>query len=201
MIHKFWCPRCGQALMLPGESTNGRAHCTRCGHGFDVPEPVPDTQAQASSASAEPAGYGLVEPAVIEPSRSDEPPPVRAEKPPRRSFLGALVGASAIEPSRLQGPSVCLVALSAADLFMTFTLLQKSHAFYESNPIAMWFFQRWDMAGMVGFKFAMIGGAIGLGEIIERKRPGLGKFVIYVGCAAALYAIWQGFQLYLGTIP
>jgi hypothetical protein len=154
---------------------------------------VPGTNADGS-------GYGLA-PVAAGSAPAPAVPPASIPEPPARSWLRAAIGASALEASRLQGPSVCLLALSAADLFVTFTLLQKSHAFYESNPIAMWFFQRWNMAGMVFFKFAMIGGAIGLGEIIERHRPGWGRCVIYVGCAAAVYAIWKGLDLYLGTIP
>jgi hypothetical protein len=40
----------------------------------------------------------------------------------------------------LQGLACGLLALSAADLFMTFALLRTSPAFFESNPVAQWFF-------------------------------------------------------------
>jgi hypothetical protein len=91
-----------------------------------------------------------------------------------------------------------LIALSAADVFMTFYLLRTSPRFYESNPVAQWVFQRWNIAGMVIFKFAAIGIAIVLGEYIERRRPGWGKFVLLVGCAAAAVVFWHGLKLYLG---
>lgn len=116
----------------------------------------------------------------------------------RERFWTKMFRASAAEPSRLQGLSVCLLALSAADLFTTFTLLRTSPAFYESNPVAQWFFQRWNVAGLVLFKFGVIGGVIALGEYLERTRPGRGRLVLLVGCAAAAIVVGQGLRLYLG---
>jgi hypothetical protein len=57
--------------------------------------------------------------------------------------------------------------------------------------------ERWDIAGMVGFKFSLIAGVILLSEIIERKRPGWGRFVLLVGCIGAVYAVFTGGRLYL----
>jgi hypothetical protein len=80
---------------------------------------------------------------------------------------------------------------------MTFALLRKSAVYVESNPIAQWFFARWNMTGMVFFKFSMIAGVILLSEIIERKRPGWGRFVLLVGCIGAAYAVFTGGRLYM----
>ena len=52
---------------------------------------------------------------------------------------------------------------------------------------------------MVVFKFAAIAGAIVLGEMIERRRPGMGKLVLLVGCAAAAAVVWHSLRLYLGV--
>ncbi len=52
---------------------------------------------------------------------------------------------------------------------------------------------------MVFFKFSIIGGVILLSEIIERKRPGWGRFVLMVGCLGAAYAVFQGGRLYLAS--
>ena len=90
-----------------------------------------------------------------------------------------------------------LVVLSAADLFMTFALLQTSHRFIEANPFADWFLSRWDTMGLVFFKFSIIGGVILVSEIIERHRPGWGRFVLLVGCIGATYAFIQGLRLYM----
>jgi hypothetical protein len=57
------------------------------------------------------------------------------------------------------------------------------------------------MAGMTIFKFGAIALAIALGEVIERQRPGWGKVVLLVGCAATAAVVWHGLQLYLGFEP
>jgi hypothetical protein len=84
-----------------------------------------------------------------------------------------------------------------ADLFMTYTLLRTGPHFFESNPVAQWFFARWNMAGMALFKFSVMAGVIALGEIIERHRPGWGRFVLALGCLGAAYAVFTGLRLYL----
>ena len=76
--------------------------------------------------------------------------------------------------------------------------MQTSQAYYESNPVAYWFFARWNMRGMIVFKFAAIGFAIAAGELIERRRPGMGRLVLWVGCLAATAVVWHGLRLYLG---
>ena len=53
------------------------------------------------------------------------------------------------------------------------------------------------MTGMVFFKFSMIAGVILLSEIIERNRPGWGRFVLLVGCIGAAYAVFTGGRLYM----
>ncbi|MFO0959640.1 MAG: DUF5658 family protein [Isosphaeraceae bacterium] len=88
--------------------------------------------------------------------------------------------------------------MSAADVFTTYLLLRTSPTFYESNPVAQWFFARWNMAGMVLFKFSVIAGVIAIGEYVERRRPGWGRFVLLVGCVGAAYAVAKGLSLYRG---
>jgi hypothetical protein len=91
-----------------------------------------------------------------------------------------------------------LLVCSGADLLVTASLLHRHPAFYESNPVAHWFFARWNLAGMVLFKFSLVGLAIALSELIERRRPGWGKVILWLGCAGALYALSKGLRLYLG---
>ena len=75
--------------------------------------------------------------------------------------------------------------MSVLDLLMTYVLLRQGFHFYESNPLARWFFVRWNMAGMVAFKFLLISLAIVFCEIVERRRPGLGRKVLGFGTVAA----------------
>jgi hypothetical protein len=120
-------------------------------------------------------------------------------KPAGTDSVWGLIRESALGTSQLQELSLCLIALSIADIVMTCTLLRTSHTYYESNPLAGWFFARWEMTGMVVFKFAAIACAIVLGEMIERRRPGMGKLVLLIGCAAAAAVVWHSLRLFLGV--
>lgn len=115
----------------------------------------------------------------------------KAKRP--RGPLAVLFG----EESRLQNETALLVLLSAGDLFMTYTLLWQGAHFYESNPVAQWFFQRWNIAGMTAYKFAMVGIIVVLSETIERHRPGWGRAIVLLGGLAALIATIHGLRLLL----
>lgn len=196
----YACSRCGQAFATDRELSGRRVRCRVCGlvqrlpHASTPSQPAPLSYALAPSpitdSAAMPADSSTLVPAL---------------KPPvKRSPAGWLdrLRPWVFETSQVQGIGSCLVLLSAADLFMTFLLLRRSPAFFESNPIASWFFDRWNMAGMVFFKFSLIGGVILLSEIIERNRPGWGRFVLLVGCIAAAYAVFHGGRLYMGdSVP
>jgi hypothetical protein len=89
------------------------------------------------------------------------------------------------EHSRVANETLLLVVLSVADLLMTYLLLWHGGRFYESNPLAQWFFDRWNIAGMTAFKFTVVGVVVVLGETIERHRPGVGRCILIFGCIAA----------------
>ncbi len=197
MKTEFRCPRCGHVFGASARSPSGRATCAGCGLVQRIPEAVP-------AHAVEPGCYQLA-PAAVAPlaSRSVGPEPPQAEPlrvpsatPRWLEFLRPWV----FETSQVQGIGVWLIILSAADLLMTFALLQRSELFFESNPIAQWFFAKWNITGMVFFKFSLIGGVILLSEIIERKRPGWGRFVLLIGCVGAAFAVVQGGRLYLADM-
>jgi Domain of unknown function (DUF5658) len=190
---KFSCARCGQAYSRPRESAGRRVRCRVCALVQGVPNP--------DAAPTDPSVYDLaVVPDPVRPVRPAlKPTPSRKEAQSWRDRFRDL----AEEASHLRGLSVLLILLSAADLFTTFLLLRTSPRFYESNPIAQWIFQRWNIAGMAMFKFAVIGTAIALAEYIERRRAGWGRFVLLIGCVAAASVFWHGLRLYMGydTMP
>jgi len=99
------------------------------------------------------------------------------------------------EASRFPILCLLLVALSAADILMTYVLLRISPVYYESNPIAHWFFVRWDIAGMVIFKFGVVALVIAIGEFVERHRPHWGRSILIIGCLAT--AVVVGYSGYL----
>jgi hypothetical protein len=100
-------------------------------------------------------------------------------------------------PSRVANETLLLIALSVGDLLMTYTLLRSGSHFYESNPIAQWFFSRWNIAGMTAFKFGVVAIVVVLGETIERHKPGVGRAILMLGCLGAVIVIIHGFRLLL----
>jgi hypothetical protein len=101
------------------------------------------------------------------------------------------------ESSRNQFLAVVFLAVSVADLLMTYVLLQTSPQFYESNPVANWAFQNWNMLGMTIYKFVLAAIVVTVCEVIERRRPGWGKFVLAIGCLATMFAFAKGLRFYL----
>jgi hypothetical protein len=114
-------------------------------------------------------------------------PKPRRKKPPLHPFDGR---------SLLPAESVLFVALSAADLFMTYRLLWQGQ-FFEANPVAHWFFVRWNIAGMTAFKFALVAFIIVLSETIERHRPRVGRAILLLGCIGAAAVTVHGLRLQL----
>jgi hypothetical protein len=105
-----------------------------------------------------------------------------------------------IDESQIQGLALLLIILSAADLLMTVTLLRTSPQFFEGNPLANWFLARWNVLGLVVFKFGILGGVTVVSELVERHRPGWGRFILLVGCAGAAYALCTGLRLYVSHV-
>ncbi len=207
MTTRFWCARCGRSYEMPRSMAGRQVRCRACGHIQPIPEPVgpadgPDPA--ATEPAAIPSTYPLASSPDQGPSAPPSPtlvPPDRPRRPKSSSSWREHLRDLASDAGRLQGLSLVLLVLSITDLFVTFTLLRTSPRFYESNPVALWVFRRWNIAGMTIFKFAAIALAITLGELIERRRPGWGKAVLLVGCAAASVVVWHGLRLYMGFEP
>lgn len=195
MRFPFWCPRCGRRYEARRDQVGRRARCRTCGTVQRVPEPLDPPEAPLVF----PVTPG--DTSTTSPTPSAPPPLPRTEEARERE-------ATAINRLRaylagglhVEGLATLLVVLSTADVFLTYTLLRTSPRFFESNPVAAWVFHRWNIAGMAIFKFAVIGFAIATAEYIERKRPGLGKLVLAIGCLAAAVVLWHGLRLYLGGV-
>ncbi len=117
----------------------------------------------------------------------------RGAKTGERGFRTIVAG-----KARLANESLLFVALSVCDLFVTYALLWRGGHFYEANPLARWFFDRWNIAGMTAFKFGLVAIIIVLCEIIERHRPRVGRAIVILGCVAALFVSIHGLRLLIG---
>jgi hypothetical protein len=211
---RFWCARCGRSYEVPPSLAGRRVRCRACGHVQPIPEPVEEAETPIPASEAAPilpldapapSTYALAPttattPAPAAPPLASTAGPPRPHDRPSSSWREHLADVAS-DAGRLQGLSLVLLTLSITDLFVTFALLRTSPRFYESNPVAMWILQRWDIAGMTIFKFGAIALAIALGEVIERRRPGWGKAVLLIGCVATAAVVWHGLRLYLGFEP
>ncbi|RUL89581.1 DUF5658 family protein [Tautonia sociabilis] len=90
-----------------------------------------------------------------------------------------------------------LLLLSILDILLTTWLLHRGPQFVESNPVAAWFFRRFNVAGLVGYKFAIIAAVVVIAELVERVAPGRGKFVLRLGIAAAGVVVLYSVSLHL----
>ena len=117
------------------------------------------------------------------------PRPVGRRRPSGFRVLG--------ESSPIGTECLLLIALSVADLLLTHRLLAQGGGFYESNPLARWVFECWDVTGLIVYKFDLVGVIVVLGEVIERHRRGWGRAVVLFGCAAAALVYVQGLRLWL----
>ena len=182
------CSACSREFPAPRALVGKRVRCRACGHiqRACAIEPA------ALESSVYPVAPELPAPHSVTTAHSA--PPLRNS---RRRRWRDVRQHWLFQDSQVEGIACGLLALSAADLFMTFTLLRTSPAFFESNPLAQWFYAKWNMAGMVTFKFSMIAAVIAVSEFIERRRPGWGRLVLLVGCVGAAYAIYKGFNLFI----
>ncbi len=98
--------------------------------------------------------------------------------------------------SQIEMLAFCLIALSMLDLLTTYALLRSYNECYEANPVADFFFKRWNILGMTLFKFSLVGVVIAACEIIERSRPRWGKVVLVFACLAAGAVVVKGMQIF-----
>lgn len=113
--------------------------------------------------------------------------------PAWRRFTRELIGEELV----LAREGSWLVLLSVADLITTYALMRHGVGAYEANPIANWWFARWNVAGLAAFKFAVIAGVIVLAEYAERRRPWRGRVVLWVGIVATAAVFLKGLSLYV----
>jgi len=215
MSLSFRCLWCGKAYSVAGQLAGRKVRCLACGRVQRIP--VPADPPSDSDRRPDQDAYPLAEvlPSAIPSSgseriglinreRSSEMPGSEREGgsgTSRKQGPGRwrrLVRDYAGESSVLEEEILLLVALSAADLLVTYVLLRQGPSFYESNPFAQWVFQRWNIAGMTLFKFGVIGGVIVIGEVAERRRPGLGRGLMAVSCLATAVVVVYGLRLLMG---
>jgi hypothetical protein len=189
------CVHCGRVFKVTRQLGGRKIRCQSCGQVQRVPK-LPT--------------MSVDEPATVYPLIAELPkatPPLgnlvrqsRLETPRqhRGTHWHRVVRAFIGQASHVELESLGLIALSTADILVTYFLLRQGPAFYESNPVAQWFFLRWNIAGMAVFKLSAMGLVIVIGEIVERHRPGWGRILLLVSCLATAAVVLYGLRLVFG---
>jgi hypothetical protein len=79
----------------------------------------------------------------------------------------------------LQNETTTYIFVSVLDIFMTYMLLRFGGI--ETNPIADYFFARWDIQGMIAFKMVMVAIVTVLAQIVGQKHLARGRFILRLG--------------------
>jgi DNA-directed RNA polymerase subunit RPC12/RpoP len=203
MTFTYRCVHCGNDFVTDQKITGRKVKCRSCGQIQRIASTNSVTVKRESERESN--VYALDGGSPETPLERPVAPrfPVARDRPapaPGIRFRGwrTLIRAGGAEASHLEAENLALIALSAADVLVTYVLLRRSPAFYESNPVAQWFFVRWNIAGMAMFKFSAMGLVVVIGEIVERHRPGWGRGLLLASCAATAAVVFHGLRLLFG---
>lgn len=96
-------------------------------------------------------------------------------------------------PMHAERELLWFVLVSALDIFATYILLRHGEQFSESNPIALFFLDRWGIKGMIYFKLGMVAFICTVSHVIAMKRPAWAQkilqFAIVVVSAVVVYSV------------
>tara|TARA_Y100001001_G_scaffold51904_1_gene48102 strand:- start:40 stop:378 length:339 start_codon:yes stop_codon:yes gene_type:complete len=83
------------------------------------------------------------------------------------------------------------IVVSVFDIVMTHRLIRTGR-FHESNPVAKFFYDHWDMNGMVYFKMTMVAVVVVLTQLIARRRPQRAQMVLRLAiCVVSVVVIYS----------
>jgi|SRR5580704_4935830 hypothetical protein len=107
---------------------------------------------------------------------------------PRRDFELLKVWETLFRlPLPLQRESSLFLIVSVLDVLMTCLLLQDLTGvtgrtiFYESNPVARYFFEHWQLGGIIYFKFGMVAFIEIIAHLIALKKVPVGRRLLDFG--------------------
>ena len=99
---------------------------------------------------------------------------------------------------RLESETAWFVLLDLCDAVATYLLLRRNSGYFESNPIARWFYHGWGFEGMVWFKVAMVLFVITVAQLAAHKDERLARTLLVFGSVAVggvfVYSFWLGTQ-------
>ncbi len=74
--------------------------------------------------------------------------------------------------------------LNLRDAVAVYALLRRNSHYFESNPVARWFYKGRSFRGMVWFKMAMVFFVITIAQVVARQNEPLVRLLVVFGCIA-----------------
>lgn len=126
---------------------------------------------------------------------------------PRRNFEPWKVWETLFRlPLPLQRESSLFLIVSVLDVLMTCMLLEDLTGvtgrtiFYESNPVARYFFEGWGLGGIVYFKFAMVALIEVIAHLIAIKNVPVGRRLLDFGTLAVSVVVIYSMYLLVSHV-
>ena len=92
---------------------------------------------------------------------------------------------------RLLYETSLFVAVSVFDILMTHRLIRTGR-FHESNPVAKFFYDHWDMQGMVAFKMTMVAFVVVVTQLIAHRHVQRATWVLRLAiCVVSVVVIYS----------
>jgi hypothetical protein len=103
----------------------------------------------------------------------------------------------------LQRESALFLLVNVLDVMMTFLMLSDvpepdgRAMFYESNPVARWFFDHWELSGIVAFKFTMVAVVEVIAQVVAMRQLQLGRRLLEFGTLVVALVVLYSMYLLL----
>jgi len=103
----------------------------------------------------------------------------------------------------LQRESALFLIVNVLDVMMTYMMLSDAPKpngramFYESNPVAHWFFVGWGLYGIVVFKFTMVAVVEVIAQVVALRQLQLGRRLLEFGTLVVAVVVLYSMYLLL----
>ena len=123
---------------------------------------------------------------------------------PHRSLLGRLFFLGFRQKLPLETETTIFILVNVLDFAMTWWMLLHRELgmgdFYESNPVARYFLDRWGVKGLLMFKMAVVAFVCVIAQIVATKREASGRFLLVVGTLVVSAVVIYSLKLFLNHV-
>jgi hypothetical protein len=99
----------------------------------------------------------------------------------------------------LQNETIWFIFINCLDIFMTFMLLCAGAM--EANPIANFFYKRWEFNGMVAFKLITVAAVCIIAQIVAQQKLEKARWLLYAGSVIVGLVVAYSFALLITKFP